>query len=594
MATLSNPTEIARETFRLLATRRIAPTPDNYLTVYNEVAGIADVATAPFPEAQLKSLLQTLPRQTQAQLRLTKDLEQALRDENWDAYRDRLTRYIDEQSAIEALPWGALIGDLLREWEAKQAGLTPGKKRDALDHVLVSAVGAETLHQRLQGLVRAWSQNVDTAEGLALVDAAPPAPETAAAATPAGEAAAPLRSSELLGELRDNFAFALETVFAAQLGDAPELEAQAKALAQTVRGAQSLEAMHAMLAELKRFAYRLELLADDRSELRGGLLHLLRLMIDNVSELVIDDKWLHGQIAMVREIIERPLNLRSIDDAERRIKEVVFKQGQLKHSLLEAKDALKSMLAGFVDHLAEFSYSTSDYHDKIEVCARRISAANDIAELADVVQEVMQETRTIRLNAQRARDELQLTRQRVADTEARIGQLQAELDKASTLVRHDQLTGAFNRRGLEEAFEKESARAARRQTPLCVALLDIDNFKKLNDSLGHDAGDAALIHLATIIRGAMRPQDTMARIGGEEFLLLLPETSLDEGAKALRRLQRELTKNFFMHDNQKLLITFSAGVTLWTANDTQASATKRADEGMYEAKQTGKNRVVTR
>ena len=99
------------------------------------------------------------------------------------------------------------------------------------------------------------------------------------------------------------------------------------------------------------------------------------------------------------------------------------------------------MLAGFVDHLAEFSESTSGYHDKIEACAHRISAANDIADLADVVQEVMRETRIVKLNAQRSRDELLSTRKKVEETEKRINELQEELDSASKLVRHDQLTG---------------------------------------------------------------------------------------------------------------------------------------------------------
>ncbi|MDQ5915867.1 MAG: diguanylate cyclase, partial [Pseudomonadota bacterium] len=97
---------------------------------------------------------------------------------------------------------------------------------------------------------------------------------------------------------------------------------------------------------------------------------------------------------------------------------------------------------------------------------------------------------------------------------------------------------------------------------------------------------------ATVIRETMRPQDTVARIGGEEFIILLPDTELPDGVKALQRLQRELTKKFFLHDNQKLLITFSAGVTTYNAQDSQTTVTKRADEAMYQAKQTGKNRVV--
>jgi diguanylate cyclase len=250
------------------------------------------------------------------------------------------------------------------------------------------------------------------------------------------------------------------------------------------------------------------------------------------------------------------------------------------------------MLAGFVDHLAEFADSTSDYHDKIEVCAEKISKADDITQLEDVLAEVMRETRIIQINAQRSRDDLRTSKLRVEEADKRINELQDELDKASNLVRHDQLTGTLNRRGLEEAFEKEAARAQRRQSALCVALLDIDNFKKLNDSLGHDAGDAALIHLTTVIKETMRPQDTVARFGGEEFIILLPDTPIKESEKALTRLQRELTKRFFLHNNEKQLITFSAGVTDLRAEDTQNTVIKRADEAMYSAKQTGKNRVV--
>jgi diguanylate cyclase len=377
-----------------------------------------------------------------------------------------------------------------------------------------------------------------------------------------------------------------------QLHDEPELVADAKALAHKIRTATSRAAMDGLQASIKRFAFRLEILAEDRVELRAGLLNLLQLLIENVGELVVEDRWLAGQIEIVRDIVAGPLSIRSIGDAENRLKEVIFKQGQLKHSLNEARESLKQMLAGFVDHLAEFADSTSDYHDKIEICADRISNAEDISELEDVLAEVIRETQIIQLNAQRSRDELRNAKQSVEDAEKRIGELQAELDKASTLVRHDQLTGVLNRRGLEEAFEKETARAQRRQSTLCVALLDIDNFKKLNDSLGHDAGDAALIHLTTVIRETMRPQDTVARFGGEEFIILLPDTPLEDAQTALVRLQRELTRRIFLHNNNRQLITFSAGLTDLRAGDTQASVRQTRRRGDVAAKQAGKNRVL--
>jgi diguanylate cyclase len=126
---------------------------------------------------------------------------------------------------------------------------------------------------------------------------------------------------------------------------------------------------------------------------------------------------------------------------------------------------------------------------------------------------------------------------------------------------------------------------------LCLAMLDIDNFKQLNDSHGHDSGDAALSHLVSVARTSMRPQDTMARYGGEEFVILLPDTALQNGVEAMQRLQRELTKRLFLQNNERVLITFSAGVAQLELDETAENAVKRADEAMYLAKRAGKNRV---
>ena len=597
MATLTNPSEIARETLKLLLTRRMPPTPDNYRSIYQEIAGVEEHSGTVSIERELKALLQALPKETPGQQGLVRQLDEALRGENWETYRRTLIDFIREHSAESSLDWSALINDLLRQWEAKQSGLTPARKREALDRVLAAgSKNSELLHTRLQSLTRSWAQNEAAEELLSAEAAGLPAEADATAGTSASPAEPTLtasRASEVAAELRETLGYALDSIVAGQLEDSPDLAKEARDLAGLVRRAANAENVKETLSGLKRLAYKLEFVSEDRSELREGLLKLLQLMIDNVSELVVDDRWMDGQIAVVRDIVAQPMNIRTISEAESRLKEVIFKQSQLKHSLMEAKEALKTMLAGFIDHLAEFADSTSDYHDKIELCVEKIGKADDIAQLEDVLAEVIRETRIIQLNAQRSRDDLRTTRTRVEEAERRVNELQAELDKASALVRHDQLTGTLNRRGLEEAFEHEFARAQRRRSPLCVGLLDIDNFKKLNDTLGHDAGDAALIHLATVIRETLRPQDTLARFGGEEFVIILPDTPLDNAVTAFVRLQRELTRRFFLHDNEKLLITFSAGVTDLRAGDNQSSITKRADEAMYTAKKSGKNRVVS-
>ncbi|MCB4360903.1 GGDEF domain-containing protein [Quatrionicoccus australiensis] len=584
MSTLSNPFEIARETLRLLAARRVPPTPDNYLTLYQEIAGIK-AAPEPFPDKQLRTLTAALPKASNEQLRLARQLDEAVKAGSWDDYRNRLVEFVSALTDVQKLTWSELITDLVRQWDAKHVGLTVARKRESLEHVLSSSANnPETLFTRLQNLLRSWGQGREQENGNG---SEPAPPENAVSRASTAE------PTNLLPELRELFAFTLETAIAAQLVESPVLSTDAKALAADIRKARNEDQIADFLTRLKRFAFKLELLAEDQAELRRSLLSLLRLLVENMTELVLDDRWLHGQIEVVREIIDKPLSQRAVDDAERRLKEVIYKQSMLKASLFDARESIKQMLAGFVDQLANFAEVTSDYHDKIEGYAGKISAANDISELESVLGEVMHETRNIQINALRSRDELRSTQKKVQESEARIRELEAELENTSNLVRYDQLTGTLNRRGLEEMFEKEAARSKRHDTLLCVGLLDIDNFKKLNDTMGHETGDEALIHLATVCRETLRPQDTVARYGGEEFIVLLPETPLEDAISALTRLQRELTKKFFMHDNEKVLITFSAGVTQMLPEDSQASVIKRADEAMYEAKKTGKNRVVS-
>lgn len=587
-----NPSEIARETLKRLALQRTPPTPDNYRTLYHEIAGTA--ATESFPEKSLRNLAAGLPRGTLEQQRFARQFDAAIGDRNWAGLKAALADLLN-RTAGEPPNWSALIRELLLRMETRQAELTPARKREALDHVLGSSPAPDLLYSRLQGLLKNWSQAaaLESATGEAepaAQPAVPPAP-TFARGDGLSAAAAP-EARETIAALLDLLAQLLENAIGILLSDNAELAAQAARLAAAARGAQRREDIAAFAADMKRFSYRLHFVAEDQSELRAGLLHLLRLVIDNINELVLDDQWLHGQIAAVLELVSQPLNLRRLDDVERRMKDVIVKQSSLKKSLLEARDQIKQMLATFVDRLADFSESTSDYHDKIEHCAARISKANDISELTEVLDEVMRETRTIQLNAQRSRDELNLMRSKVSAAEREVKRLQEELASASQMVRHDPLTGVLNRKGMDEALEAEVARTRRQQGHLCLALLDIDNFKKLNDSLGHAAGDAALVHLAKIVQATIRPGDTLARYGGEEFVVILPDTPLENAVTAMVRVQRELTKHFFLHDNEKILITFSCGVAELGADETAKAALERADGAMYLAKRAGKNRVM--
>lgn len=597
MSVLSNPSEVAREALRQLALRRVAPTPDNYRKLYHEIAGTRSEDEGA-SESFLRSLGLRLPRDSAERQRIGREFDQALAAGKLKAAEEALGRYLDGLKTLEPPAWNELIANLLRAWEARQPGWTTARKRESLDRVL-NAADPATLHARLQGLLRGWNQG-GAEEGGESPGGESRAEVTGGAALPAQPARPAGTSTQILRLVGNEHAATLlkllqatlQDVVPAFLGDHPELADEATQIAQEVGATDDTARLDRIGARLRQLAHRLEMTAADDAEIRSGLLELLRLLLRNIDDLVLDDKWLAGQIEMLREIIDAPPNPRNIDDAGRRLKDLIYKQSQLKHNLVETQRHLRQMLAGFVDQLARFSESTGAYHDRIGSCAQRIAEVNDISAIGPLLDEVMQETRSMQDEAQRSRDELIATREQARLAEERIAKLQEELDEASRQMRHDQLTGTLNRRGLEEVFEKEAARAQRRGSTLSIGLLDIDHFKKLNDTLGHHTGDAALVHLANVVRKHLRPQDVLARFGGEEFLILLPETETDDAYRALIRLQRELTREFFMADQQKIVITFSAGVTPLGAGESFDAAMKRADAAMYQAKQAGRNRVM--
>ncbi len=230
----------------------------------------------------------------------------------------------------------------------------------------------------------------------------------------------------------------------------------------------------------------------------------------------------------------------------------------------------------------------SNYHRQIERYAQQIRQTNNVDEIIHLLDEALLETRALH-----SHNEVQTAREQVNRAEQKLEALKTELEQLRGLVHADPLTGALNRSGLDEAFAREAARADRHDSPLCVAMLDLDDFKQVNDIHGHQAGDSVLLHLVTRARETLRPSDIIARFGGEEFVVLLPDTGIEAGVAIISRLQHNLAISPCLHANQPLLITFSAGIALRARHEQQNAAISRADAAMYRAKQAGRNRVLT-
>jgi len=154
----------------------------------------------------------------------------------------------------------------------------------------------------------------------------------------------------------------------------------------------------------------------------------------------------------------------------------------------------------------------------------------------------------------------------------------------------DALTGLGTRRALDARIEEECERVARYGGTFCVAMLDADRFKAVNDRHGHAVGDQTLRILAEIIRGNGRANDFPARYGGDEFVVLMPQTKLEDATVAMERLRRQIEQGLFRPNAQS--VTISCGIAEWSGRDDDAGAVlRRADSALYEAKRAGRNRV---
>jgi diguanylate cyclase (GGDEF)-like protein/PAS domain S-box-containing protein len=183
---------------------------------------------------------------------------------------------------------------------------------------------------------------------------------------------------------------------------------------------------------------------------------------------------------------------------------------------------------------------------------------------------------------------LQLANRRLEDHVERIEALQLRLQEQAI---RDSLTSLFNRRYLDEVFPRELERAEQAGKPLCVILFDIDHFKKTNDRFGHEEGDRLLSALGSILRSRTRPRDVACRYGGEEFLVILPETELEAAKARCREIRRAFTD--LMHEaTGEEAASLSAGIAVFPEHGrTQDALIRSADEALYAAKNAGRDRM---
>lgn len=273
------------------------------------------------------------------------------------------------------------------------------------------------------------------------------------------------------------------------------------------------------------------------------LQRLLAALCDNVELLCDGDSFLRGQLGALRTLL-RPgeLDRRAIGAARQLLQQTAITQERLIKRRREAGRQL-------METLSQLDVGQPDEH-------------------------------------------LLAVRDRARQLQAEVARMDRELADASDQMLTDYHTQLLNRQGLAQVWQKTMQRAHRLEQPLAVALLDIDDYRALNDAFGHLAADGAIQHLARLLQARLRPGDSVGHFGGEEFVLLLPGSSARSAADVMQRLQLELARDAYLFESTQVTLTFSAGVTEWQRDEDFACVLERADDAMHRAKRTSRNAVA--
>ncbi|RQP25473.1 GGDEF domain-containing protein [Albitalea terrae] len=486
-----------------------------------------------------------------------------------------------------------LIDRIVRGVERRSRQWTSARKKDSLQRVLSGSRGdAGRLQQRLRQLVASWdSESPEGAEGgtgetlpAPLGESMPMPLEPTRPAPLDPVEGAVLEWNRVVATMDGTVRRALPIAEKDSL-------TLAESIADVTQRIQMMGATPLLADELHRLCQRADRVLQHRHHLLEQLGKLCRELAASLTDLAEDDSWAKGQCEAMQSRIEEGLTARGVKSVSQLLETTRSRQNQLREERDRARDALKSLINRMLSELDVLGSQTGRFHESVGRYADVIEKADTLESLAGVVREMVEESRTVQGLVAQTQAKLHEEHTKATDLSERVTHLETELRRLSEEVSTDQLTQIANRRGLLQAFEAERSRMERTGSTLCIGLLDIDNFKRLNDELGHAAGDEALRSLAAVVSRTLRPTDVTARYGGEEFVVLLPDTPAEEGQLILTRLQRSLSGGLFMHEQKQIFVTFSAGVTTYSLGERIEDALERADQALYEAKRTGKNKT---
>jgi len=275
------------------------------------------------------------------------------------------------------------------------------------------------------------------------------------------------------------------------------------------------------------------------------------------------------------------------DDATRRLYQAHIAELD-EETVAWLNDEFHRLLAEVSESAARTGSDANRFGARLEQWGREIRADAPLPEIHERVQDVLRDTRQLQAS-------VSTLKERLDASQGEIEKLKQELTRVREEAMIDGLTGLLNRRAFDERIEAALQQLPDRSPGLCLVMIDIDHFKRINDTFGHVFGDRVLRTIGQLLKATVKGQDTVARYGGEEFAVLLPETPLTGARIVAERVRESVAGSRIRRLNSEETIgsiTISIGVARYRPGDSPASFIERADSALYLSKANGRNRLT--
>jgi diguanylate cyclase (GGDEF)-like protein len=315
-------------------------------------------------------------------------------------------------------------------------------------------------------------------------------------------------------------------------------------------------------------------------------------MVEAMQRVSILDKDLTQEISEYKDSI--PLRVRPGDSRVLQAGAVALEQSAegARFRQRESQDAVISLLDAVGIHIQEANLSTDSLDGQLGQVARKFAAAQDAEALFGLRSELDGLMGQLRSTSGDLRSELFRAQNRVGDLEDTIQQQREELREARLEMTMDGLTNVANRAAFDKAISAAIVSARRTNGLLTLMIFDLDHFKRVNDTFGHPSGDDVLRTVSKVLEDCVRQDDFVARIGGEEFAAILPNSGKREAASIAERIGHAIRRLQFSHKEDHFSVTISVGIASWDRTEPAESLYERADKALYKAKNSGRDRYV--